>query len=220
MLSQSQLLSTSVSRTTSFPLDVADASHLHAPDSTGPAIAVTRPSLVAASVDDIALGLLRKRFQEESRDRSSSLSVDGFLRSNNLENTASRSAQNSPKLRRRDSFKVKKLKIFKSTSSGLADGYESLNTDFNDDAKRYSRERVTSLNLTRTNSFTASTPPSPCRYRAMTFSPAKNRVMQYDSSSDEGEGPLSSDHSPTGESNLDFGSGTRNKLSHVSCIVL
>lgn len=222
MLSQPQLLSTSVGRTASFPLEVAPSSNQLSPavDSSGPAIAVTRPSLVAASVDDTALGLLRSKFQE-SRDRASSLSVDACLRVNCLSNKISRSAQNSPKLQRRDSFRVKKLKLFKTMSSSGVDGYESLNTDFSEEAHKYSREKVTSLNLTRTSSFNSATPPSPCRYRTMTFSPARNRIIPFDSSSsdsseEEGEGQQTSDYSSAGESNLDFGSGTRLKSPHVS----
>lgn len=215
MLSQSQVTS---------PTDVsalADSTHNSLCHSnSGPAIAVTRPSLVSASVDDSELGLLRAKFYADSRNRSSSLSVDGLLRANSLKSRPSRSAQSSPKLQRRPSFKVKKLRIFKCPSNGL-DGYEPLNTDFTEEASQFSRERVTSLNLavSRNSSFNgSSTPSSPCRYRTMTFSPAKNRVIQFDSSSEDEEeenGAIS----PSDESDLDFGSGTRNKPSHVSKVL-
>lgn len=217
MITQEQLSTTSVglTRAPRCPTaDVADASQLSSSTAdSGPAIAVTRPSLVAACVDDSALSTLRSRFQEESRNRSSSLSVDSFLKSS-LTNKISRSAQNSPKLQRKPSFKVKKLKLFRTPSSGQ-DGYSSLNNGFADEASKYSREKVTSLSLSRSSSFSAATtPPSPVpfRYRAMTFSPAKNRVIQFDSSSDDEEG---GDCSPLEESNLDFGLGTRAKAAQV-----
>ena len=220
MITQQQLSTAPAAGLTRAPryptADVADARQLSSSSTadSGPAIAITRPSLVAASVDDSALSSLRTRFQEESRNRSSSLSVDGFLKGG-LTNKISRSAQNSPKLQRRPSFKVKKLKLFRTPSSGL-DGYSSLNNDFADEATKYSREKVTSLSLSRSSSFSAATtPPSPVafRYRAMTFTPAKNRVIQFDSSSDEEGG---GDCSPPEESDLDFGLGTRTKPAQVS----
>lgn len=241
MLSESQLLSTTVARTTSYPQDVGKShgsslfrspkhgksqgsslsgSPKHSPNHCSPAIAVTRPSVVTALVDDTALSLLHAKYYEQSRSRSSSsMSVDGFLQANNLNNKISRSAQNSPQLQRRHSFRVKTLKLFKSPSTGM-EGYEPMNTDFADEANQSSREKVTSLTraLSRNSSFSASTPTSPRPYRAMTFTPARNRVVRYDSNSSEEEegGGDGSDGSslvsPVSESNLDFGAGTRNRF--------
>lgn len=180
---------------------------------SAPTIAVTRPSLVSALVDANDLSLLRvkyeeERYNEQNRNRSSSLSVGSF-------HQISRSAQSSPKLQRRASFRVKRQN--KSSSNGMnQNGYEPLNPDFASEANQFSLERVTSVQrvLSRNNSFT-STPSSPRPYRAkMNLVPAKHRVVHSDSSDDEDF--TSGLVSPESESNLDFGSGARNLSSHVS----
>ena len=206
---QSRHLLGTVAKTTSYSLDVDDSKQdCASPDASGPAIAVTRPSLVSALVDETDLSILRAKYYEESRNRSSSLCVG---HSYQVSNQLSKSAQSSPKLQRKSSFKGKKRKAL---SNGV-DGYEPLNSDFSDEAQQFSRERVTSVHrvLSRNNSFTA-TPSSPRPYRAkMNLVPAKHRVVQSDSSDDEDDDGLAS---PVSESNLDFGSGSRRSSSHVS----
>ncbi len=189
-------------------------SHRHSSPSrsdSSPVIAVTRPSLVSALVDENDLSLIRAQHNEQNRNRSSSLYVSNL---HQINNQLSRSAQNSPKLQRRSSFRKKK---FISPSHNV-EGYEALNSDFASGANQFSREKVTSVHrvLSRNNSFT-STPQSPRPYRAkMNLVPAKHRVVQSDSSDDE---DLTDDLvNPFGESSLDFGSGTRTP-SRVSFLV-
>lgn len=234
--------------------DAADESQQQNSLSIAPAISVTRPSRVSASMDDSALELLRaeyareKRKQhrnnrlaslsagysrahssaslttEQSRTYSATLPAENGLPSKSLLSTVSRSAQS---LQRKNSFKVKKLKmVLLGTPSNESGSYESLNSDYADEASVFSLERVTSVNraIGRNSSFTASSPCSPrLGYRAMTVVPAKNRIFQYFSSSDEeeegGARPYPSDESPTSESDLDFGAGPRSRSSFVSCHV-
>lgn len=205
----SQLLTSAVTRTASLPLGQSSTSN--SPEHSSPAISVTRPSRVSASVDDSALDLLRAKYNEQSRDRCSSLSVADIQES--------KSAQSSPKLRRSASFRARK--IFRTSSNGV-DGYDPLNASFADEANQFSRERVTSVKraLSRTSSFT-STPPSPRPYRAMvSLVPAKHRIAQLDSSDEEEEeeegGSTKDLVSPVSESDLDFGSGSR--LAYVSAL--
>ena len=204
MLSEPQLQS-SIAKSTSFSLGGEHHSSPTRCDSS-PAIAVTRPSLVSALVDDNDLSLLRSSYYEENRNRSSSLCVSNL---HQINNQLSRSAQNSPKLQRKSSFRTKKRKANKSPSHN-AEGYEPLNSDFANEASQFSVERVTSVQrvLSRTNSFTSS-PTSPRPYRAkMSLVPAKHRVVQSDSSDDDED--FGDDlNSPIGESSLDFGSGSR-----------
>ena len=202
-------VSSVVARTSSLPLsseEYEEGSEV-LPEPSAPAIAVIRPSRVSASVDDSALELLRAKYnaQHSHRDRASSLNAHHFARTTNL---AARSPHTSPKLERKSSFKVKKLKLFRTPSNGV-DGYEALNGEISDEVV-FSREKITSVNrvLSRNSSF-PSIPSSPRPYRAMSLVPAKHRIVQSDSSDDE-EGALT----PESESDLDFGS--RNRLSQVS----
>lgn len=198
-----------VARTSSLPLNSGENQEGSdsSPEHRAPAIAVTRPSRVSASVDDSALEFLRAKYnaQHGHRDRTSSLRAD---RTSNL---AFRSLHTSPKLERRSSFRVKKPKLFRTPSNGV-DGYEALNGEVSDEVV-FSREKITSVNrvLNRNSSFT-STPSSPRPYRAMSLVPAKHRIVQSDSSDEEEEGALT----PESESDLDF--GTRHRLSQVSSI--
>lgn len=211
-----QLVSTAVARTASLPLSArAPEGSSTSPEHCAPVIAVTRPSRVSASLDDSALDLLRAKYNAQNRDRSSSLSSYQFVRAANIANNTSKSAQSSPKLQRKASFKVKKLKLFRTPSNGM-DGYEALNGDLANEANQFFQEKVTSVNrvLSRNSSFT-STPPSPRPFRAMCLVPAKHRVVQFDSSDEEESerSSLSDALSPEGESDLDFRPGSRSKVS-------
>lgn len=201
-------------RTSSLPLS-ADSS----PERQAPAISVIRPSRVSASVDDSALELLRAKYNSaHNRDRLSSLSVGLSMQTANLTNGTSQSAESSPKLQRKTSFKVKKLKLFRTPSNGMDAGYEALDGD-STEGIQFSRERITSVNrvLSRNSSFTSNSPCSPRPFRAMSMVPAKHRVVQFDSSSSDEESSINDLVSPVSESDLDFGAGSRSKgVSHVS----
>lgn len=192
-------------RISSLPLSAGEQERTGSPEHQTPAISISRPSRVSASVDDSALDLLRARYNTQHRDRASSLSAHQFTQTSNLANQVSRSAQNSPKLERKDSFRVKK-RLLRTASSG-ANGYESLNGEVSDGII-FSREKITSVNrvLSRNSSFT-STPSSPRPYRVMSLVPAKHRIVQND---DDDESSSES------ESDLDFAAGSRDKDNHVS----
>lgn len=222
LFNQSSMLSvppTVVARMSSLPLSAGERerSGSCSPEHQAPAVSVTRPSRVSASVDDSALDLLRARYNTQHRDRASSLSGHQFARTSILAgNQASRSAQTSPRLERNDSSRMKKLRLFKTPSNG-ANGYEALNGEVSDEII-FSREKITSVIrvLSRNSSFT-STPSSPRPYRVMSLVPAKHRIVQNDSCSDD---ESIRDVSPESESDLDFGASSRDEVNHVSATSL
>lgn len=223
-LPQASLVSTAVGRTSSLPLSAGNPESTDSsPEHRAPAIAVIRPSRVSASVDDSALELLRAKYNaSHSRDRCSSLSADRHTQTADIVNGTVRSAESSPKLQRRSSFKVKKLKLLRTPSNGM-DGYEALSGGDSSEGIQFSRERITSVSrvLSRNSSFTSNSPSSPRPFRAMSLVPAKHRIVQFGSSDDDDDDDTSSSVntdliSPVSESDLDFGSGTRSRVNHVS----
>lgn len=230
-LPQPSLVASTVGRTSSLPLTAGSAtgSADSSPEHTAPAISVIRPSRVSASVDDSALELLRAKYNAaRSRDRASSMSL--MQTADIAANGTSKSAENSPKLQRKASFKVKKMKLFRTPSNGV-DGYEVLDADGSNDGIRFSRERITSVKrvLNRNSSFTSYCAPSPRPYSATSLVPAKHRIVQFNSSDDDdddddnGEDSINNLVSPVSESDLDFGSGSRSKgndANYVSPISL
>ena len=183
--------------------------------SPSPVISVTRPSRVSSSVDDGALLRLRAKYYEQNKDHYSSLSVDA--QNNNLSNTAPNS---SSKLQRKSSFKAKKLKLLRTMSSGGTDGYESMKTcdDLSSEAPIFSREKIVSVNRALHRNSSVKSMPSPrLSHRPMTLVPARNRIVQFDSSDeDDDDYSISDAASPVSESDLDFGSGIRSKPNQVS----
>lgn len=188
--------------------------------SPSPVISVTRPSRVSASVGASALLRLRAKYYEQSKDRLSSLSVDNYTPDNNLSNTTN----SSPKLQRKSSFREKKLKLLRTMSSGGTDGYESMNNgdDASGEAPIFSREKIVSVHRTISRNSSVKSMPSPrMSHRPMTLVPARNRIVQFDSSDeddDDDDYSISDAASPVSESDLDFGSGIRNKLNQVSIL--
>lgn len=202
MLSVPQSGKPAIAQTVSLPLEEGNPS-------PSPVISVTRPSRVSASVDDSALLRLRAKYYGQSRDRCSSLNVDNYTQDNNL------SSNNSHKLQRKSSFKVKLLRTM---SGGGTDGYESMNNDISSEAPLFSREKIVSVNRAISRNSSLKSMPSPrLSHRPMTLVPARNRIVQFDSSDDDDDDCSISDAaSPVSESDLDFGSGTRNKPNQVS----
>ena len=172
------------------------------PATCPPHILVSRPSHASSSVDDSALNL-HSQFVEES---ASSLSVDNLALAGI---NATRNTQNSPKVKRRSSFKLKKLKIFRSTPDKVED-YEPLNS-----VNLLTRERVVSVSHAIGGSYQSPTSSgsmsSPRPYMTMSFIPATNKIVLNIHNS-----PNSDDDSIYSESDLDFGRGPRNETRKVS----